>query len=98
MMKFDAGIGGTFSGAPGEYSRPAETSHDSGLIPDGCLSIVSHTSRQEDFCCGTAESVRLAAPVGLVGPSSLLAQRAVLLRSSCPYFTCLAPVWQVPCG
>src|SRR6516162_6558283 len=52
MMKFDAGIGGTFSGAPGEDSRPAETSHDSGLIPDGCLSMVSHTSRQEDFCCG----------------------------------------------
>src|SRR6266496_4464222 len=56
MMKFDAGISGTFSGAPGSEARPAETSHDSGLIPDGCLSIVSHASRQEDFCCGTAGS------------------------------------------
>ena len=27
--KFDAGCGGTFSGAPGRRSRPAETSHDS---------------------------------------------------------------------
>ncbi len=29
MMKFDAGISGTFSGAPGSEARPAETSHDS---------------------------------------------------------------------
>src|SRR6478736_5020717 len=27
--KFDAGIGGTFSGEPGRRSRPAETNHDS---------------------------------------------------------------------
>src|SRR5690606_29533062 len=39
-MKFDAGTMGTFSGAPGSDSRPAETSHDSGLIPDGCFSIL----------------------------------------------------------
>src|SRR5437763_6999539 len=56
MMKFDAGIGGTFSGAPGSEARPAETSHDSGLIPDECLSIVSHAPKQEDFCCATAGS------------------------------------------
>src|SRR3990172_7204753 len=42
MMKFDAGINGTFSGAPGSEARPAETSHDSGLIPDGCFSILSN--------------------------------------------------------
>src|SRR5947207_7091852 len=51
MMKFDAGIGGTFSGAPGSEARPAETSHDSGLTPDGCLSILS-TSRQEELWSG----------------------------------------------
>src|SRR5690606_32349698 len=39
-MKFDAGTMGTFSGAPGSDSRPAETSHVSSLIPDGCLSIL----------------------------------------------------------
>src|SRR5215212_2754445 len=44
MMKFDAGIGGTFSGAPGSEARPAETSHDSGLMPDGCCSILANTS------------------------------------------------------
>jgi hypothetical protein len=47
MMKFDAGIGGTFSGAPGSEARPAETSHDSGLIPEGCFSILSNTSSSE---------------------------------------------------
>jgi len=41
MMKFDAGIGGTFSGAPGSEARPAEMSHDSSVIPDECLSIVA---------------------------------------------------------
>ena len=35
MMKFDAGVSGTFSGAPGSETRPAETSHDSGLSPVG---------------------------------------------------------------
>jgi hypothetical protein len=42
MMKFDAGISGTFSGAPGSEARPADTSHDSGLIPDGRFSILSN--------------------------------------------------------
>src|SRR6187551_3205723 len=32
MMKFDAGISGTFNGAPGSLARPADTSHDSGLM------------------------------------------------------------------
>src|SRR5690349_40472 len=68
MMKFDAGIGGTFSGAPGSEARPAETSHDSGLIPDGCLSIVSHTPRQEDFCYGTAGSNANGITARVAGP------------------------------
>jgi 2-phosphoglycerate kinase len=41
MMKFDAGISGTLSGAPGTESRPAETSHDSTLISDPGLSTVA---------------------------------------------------------
>jgi hypothetical protein len=48
MMKFEAGISGTLSGAPDSEARPAETSHDSGLIPDGCFSMLSNTSRQKE--------------------------------------------------
>src|SRR5215213_9456312 len=40
IMKFDAGISGTFSGAPGSEARPAETSHDSGLILNGSFSTL----------------------------------------------------------
>lgn len=46
MTKFDAGISGTFSGAPGSDARPAETSQDSGLIPEKGFSIRLTTSRQ----------------------------------------------------
>src|SRR6476619_6620326 len=38
IMKFDAGIGGTFNGAPDSEARPAVTSHDCSLIWDGCFS------------------------------------------------------------
>src|SRR5215216_3155601 len=40
IMKFDAGISGTFSGAPGSEARPAETSHDSVLILNGSFSTL----------------------------------------------------------
>src|SRR6266566_6722226 len=86
MMKFDAGIGGTFSGAPGEDSRPAETSHDSGLIPDGCLSMVSPPSRQEDFCSGTAASHANCITARVARPHLLCAaggQRSTPLSWSC---------------
>src|SRR5260370_15368352 len=43
-----------------------------------------------------AGSVRLAAPGVLAAPYSLLADRQVLLRLSCPYFTGFDTVWQVP--
>src|SRR3954468_19774772 len=58
--KFDAGIGGTFSGEPGRRSRPAETSHEStergcsiaslstlltGQIPELCELTVEHVLR-----------------------------------------------------
>src|SRR5947209_13945118 len=49
MMKFDEGISGTFSGAPGSEARPAEMSHDSGLIPDGCFANFSNASRQGEL-------------------------------------------------
>jgi hypothetical protein len=42
--------------------------------------------------------VSSAAPVVLAAPYSLLADRPVLLRSSCPYFTGLDTIWQVPSG
>src|SRR5215216_7206015 len=58
IMKFDAGISGTFNGAPGSEARPAETSHDSGLILEGCFSTLSNASRQE-------ESSR-----GIIGPNA----------------------------
>ena len=45
IMKFDAGISGTFSGAPASESRPVDTSHDSGLIPDVRLSTSPTTSK-----------------------------------------------------
>src|SRR6185295_3911179 len=47
MMKFDAGMRGTFSGAPGSEARPAETSHDSGLIPDGFSILYSTPPDQQ---------------------------------------------------
>jgi hypothetical protein len=73
MMKFDAGIGGTFSGAPDSEARPAETSQDSGLIRDGYLSMVSYTSRQDDFSCGTAGSHALWITARVVLPQLLYA-------------------------
>src|SRR5439155_5939299 len=87
MMKFDAGIGGTFSGAPGSEARPAEMSHDSGLIPDGCLSMVSHTSRQEDFYCGTAGSHAHGITARVARPHLLCAAR---WQSSTPLYTTVA--------
>src|SRR5215831_15688687 len=40
MMKFEAGIKGTFSGAPGSVERPAETSHVSGVMSSGRSSML----------------------------------------------------------
>src|SRR3954467_8394719 len=62
MMKFDAGTSGTLSGAPGSDARPAETSHDSGLIPDGCLSMLANTSREEEYGGGATEPEPSRAP------------------------------------
>src|SRR4029453_12970156 len=41
MMKFEAGLSGTFRGVPGAADRPAETSQDSGVISGGRSSILS---------------------------------------------------------
>src|SRR5215213_653038 len=49
IMKFDAGISGTFNGAPGSEARPAETSHDSGLILEGCFFTLSNTPDKQNY-------------------------------------------------